>query len=236
MLSKYQIGPWNGLDFFDRWFYQSNFPKVSVYFINDGSQNNFHLEQTRFRSVEMYNYDLYPSDTNPFNYIWYIPITCRFSNVFNQFQTNVTFYLDQAQMNVSFGSESYDYYYCNADFAGYYIMDYTEENWQNLAQALDNGNDQLTDLDRANLVNDAMTIAQTSNESYLVVRELTQFFYRQDYTGLLAWQTLSYHVNRMLDLLEYESLYTSVQVKRISFFLSLMKNLLLISMNRNIFN
>lgn len=222
------------MDFFDRWLYQSNFPKISAYFTTVGSENFFHLEQTRFRTAEMYNYDLYPPDTNPFNYIWYIPIHCRFSNVFNQFELNVTFYLEQTQLNVSFGSESYTYYYCNTDFAGYYIMDYTEENWQGLAQALDNNNNQLTDLDRANLLNDAFTIAQTSAESYLVVRELTQFLYRQDYSGLLAWQTLSYHVNQMLDLLEYESLYTSVQV--MIFKSNEEFSFIDIDMNRNIFN
>lgn len=216
-MSKYQIGPWNGLDFFDRWLYQSNFPKISAYFISDGSENIFHLEQRRFRSLETYDYDLYPSDTNPFRYIWYVPIHCRFSNDPNRFQMNLTFHLDQQQMNVSFGTESYTYYYCNADFAGYYIMDYTDDNWQGLAQALDNHNGQLTDLDRANLLNNALISAQTTDESYLVVRELTQFFYRPVYTGLLAWQTLSYHVNRMLDLLEYESLYIPVQVTEISF-------------------
>lgn len=208
------------MDFFDRWLYQSNFPKISASFIIDGSDVIFHLEQKRFRSLETYDYDLYPSNTNPFNYIWYIPINCRFSNNYNQFEMNLTFYLDQQQMNISFGTELYLYFYCNADFAGYYIMDYSDDNWQGLAQALDNNNNQLTDLDRSNILNNALINAQTIDQSYLVVRELTQFFYRPVYTGLLAWQTLSYHVNRMLDLLEYESLYIPVQVMKILFFCS----------------
>ena len=147
---------------------------------------------------------------------------------------NVIFHLDQQQKNVSFGTEYYTYYYCNVDFAGYYIMDYKDENWQGLVQALDNNNGQLTDLDRANLLNNALISAQTTDESYLVVRELTQFLYRPVYTGLLAWQTLSYHVNRMLDLLEYESLYIPVQVMRISF--SREELLISIDLYRNIFN
>jgi hypothetical protein len=68
--------------------------------------------------------------------------------------------------------------------------------------------------------------AQSIDESYSVVREVTQFLFRDAYTGLLPWQALSYHVNRMADVLQYESLYGVVQVrekylkkKQISFFL-----------------
>jgi hypothetical protein len=174
----------------------------------------FQLTQTRFLSADMYGIDLYPPDTNPFNYIWYIPITCRFGNNSNQFQFNQTFLLDHQIMNFSFGIQYFTYYYCNTDFAGYYIMDYTVENWQGLSEAVDNNNAQLIDLDRSNLLNNAFMGAQTSDESYLVVREMTQFLFREAYTGLLPWQTLSYHLNRMLDILEFESLFTVVQVKR----------------------
>ena len=174
----------------------------------------FQLTQTRFLSADMYGYDLYPPETNPFNYIWYIPIICKFGNDSSRFQLYQRFLLDRPSMNYSFGSQYYTYYYCNPDFAGYYVMDYTDENWQGLAEVVDI-HPQLTDLDRANLINNAFMGTQTPDESYLVVREMTQFLFRPTaYTGVLPWQTLSYHVNRMLDLLEFESLFSVVQVKR----------------------
>ncbi len=176
--------------------------------------NIFQLEQNRFLSSDIYDFDLYPPETNPFNYIWYIPITCRFSNDTTNFQLNKTFLLDRQIMNISFGTVYYQYFYCNTDFAGYYIMDYTDENWQGLSEALDNNNIQLIDIDRANLLNNAFMSAQTIDESYLLVRQVTQFLFREVYTGALSWQTLSYHVNRMLDVLDYESLYGIVQVRR----------------------
>ncbi len=213
-MSKYQINSWNGLDFFDRWLYQSNFPKISAQFIPNPGNNIFQLTQTRFLSADMYGYDLYPPNTNPFNYIWYVPITCRFGNDSNQFQLNQTFFLDHPSMNFSFGNQYYTYYYCNTDFAGYYIMDYTDDNWQGITEAVDNNNAQLMDIDRANLLNNAFMGTQTPDESYLVVREMTQFLFRTPYTGLLPWQILSYHVNRMLDVLEFESLFSVVQVSR----------------------
>lgn len=170
----------------------------------------------------MYDLDLYPSETNPFNYIWYIPITCRFSNNSIKFEYNQTFLLDQQIMNITMNNLYYQYYYCNTDFAGYYIMDYTDENWQELSQALDNDNTELIEIDRANLLNNAFMNTQTIEESYLIIREVTQFLYREAYTGLLPWQALSYHVNQMLDILEFESLYVVVQVikqnKLIKFF------------------
>ena len=211
LLIKYEIGPWNSLDFFDRWLYQSNFPKISAQFLPNN--NIFQLEQNRFLSAHMYDIDLYPSSTNPFNYIWYIPITCRFSNDSTKFQFTQTFYLDQPIMNISFGRFYYKYFYCNIDFSGYYIIDYTNDNWQELSDALDNNNIDLSEIDRANLLNNAFIGTQTIDESYSVVRQVTQFLYRRIYTGLLPWQTLSYHVNRMLDVLEYESLYAIAQVK-----------------------
>jgi hypothetical protein len=160
----------------------------------------------------MYDNDLYPPETNPFNYVWYIPIICRFGNDTTKFDLTTIIYLDQPIMNVSFGVLYYQYYYCNTDFAGYYIMDYTNDNWQELFEALDNDNTNLTEIDRSNLINNAFLGAQTNEESYAVVRGVTQFFFRTVYSGVLPWQTLSYHVNRMLDVLEYESLYGVVQV------------------------
>jgi hypothetical protein len=162
----------------------------------------------------MYDIDLYPSETNPFNYIWYIPITCRFSNDSTQFNLTQTFFLDRQIMNIPFDNLYYEYFYCNTDFAGYYIIDYTNENWQGLSEALDNNNNELVEIDRANLLNNAFMGTQTIEESYSIVRQITQFLYRPVYTGLLPWQTLSYHVNRMLDVLEYESLYAVVQVTK----------------------
>ncbi|CAF2968141.1 unnamed protein product [Rotaria sp. Silwood2] len=214
ILSTYHIGPWNGLNFFDRWLLQSNFPKVFAHFIQNTTNQRytFQLVQSRHLSAHLSEYDLYPLETNPFGYIWYIPITCRFSNDSTRFQSTRTFLLESERMNIDFGFDYFTYFYCNADFAGYYIMDYTPENSAELGQALDNNNTELTDLDRANLLNNAFLNAQTSEESYLAVRSLTQFLYRPvAYTGLLSWQTLSFHVNRMLDVLEYESLFLVVQ-------------------------
>ena len=211
-MDKYQIGLWTGPGFFDRWLYQSNFPIISARFLSNTSENIFQLEQKRFLRSHIYELDLYPPETNPFNYIWYIPITCRFSNHSDRFDFNRTFLLDRQLMNISFGSLYYNYFYCNTDFAGYYLLDYPEENWQELSDALDNDNTQLIEIDRANLINNAFFIAQTLNESYLIVRQMTQFLSRQIYTDLRPWQTLSYHVNRMLDVLEFESLYSVVQV------------------------
>jgi hypothetical protein len=162
----------------------------------------------------MYDNDLYPPETTPFGYVWYVPITCRFGNSSTQFELTRTFFLDRPIMNISLGSLNFKYFYCNTDFAGYYIMDYTSENWEDLSEALDNNNTQLLEIDRANILNNAFLGAQSTEESYSVVREVTQFLLRDAYTGLLSWQTLSYHVNRMLNVLEYESLYAIVQVKR----------------------
>lgn len=161
----------------------------------------------------MYEYDLYPPETSPFGYVWYVPITCRFGNDSTKFDRTETFLLDREILDVSFNASYYNYFYCNTDFAGYYILDYTEENWLKLTEALDNANTDLTDIDRANLLNNAFLGAQTTEESYAVVRAVTQFLFRPiPYTGLLSWQTFSYHANRMLDVLEYESLYSTVQV------------------------
>jgi hypothetical protein len=137
-------------------------------------------------------------------------------------------------MNISFNNLYFEYFYCNTDFYGYYIMDYTNENWESLSEALDNNNTDLIDIDRSNLLNNAFMGTQTIEESYLIVRGVTQYLYRDIYTGLLSWQTLSYHVNRMLDVLEYESLYSVVQVKEKK--LLLLFKIYIFFLNRNISN
>jgi hypothetical protein len=83
----------------------------------------------------MYDNDLYPPSSNPFGYIWYIPITCYFGNDSTKFEITHTFLLDRQVMNVSFGTLYYKYFYCNTDFGGYYIMDYTLDNWEALSEA-----------------------------------------------------------------------------------------------------
>ncbi|UJR37678.1 hypothetical protein I4U23_030373 [Adineta vaga] len=213
ILGKYRIGSWSGFEFFDRWLLQSNYPKVYAGFVQNTSNdsNIFQLRQSRYLTAHMYENDLYPLESNPLGYVWYIPITCRFGNEPNKFELNRTFFLDRTAMNSSFGILNYKYFYCNTDFAGYYIMDYRSDNWEALSSALDNDNTQLIEVDRANLINNAFLGAQTLEESYSVVREITQYLLRNPYTGLLSWQTLSYHVNRMLDVLEYESIYGVVQ-------------------------
>lgn len=192
LLSKYRIGPWRGVDFFDRWLLQSNFPTIFVRFVRNPSDNTytFQLQQNRYIVAHQYNNDLYPPESNPFGYVWYVPITCSFGNSSDRFTFTRTFYLEQQTTNVPFGSAFYNYFYCNTDFAGYYIMDYTVENWQYLSEALDNNaNTQLMPIDRANLLHNAFIDAQSSDESYSVVREVTQFLYRNVYTGssLAGW-------------------------------------------------
>ena len=214
-LSKYRIGVWQGTDFFDRWLLQSNFPTISARLIRNPSNNEtflFQLQQSRYLSARQYDNDLYPPETTPFGYVWYIPIRCSFGNDTTRFVLTRIFYLDQPSMNVSFGTLNFKYFYCNTDFAGYYIMDYTLTNWEDLSEALLDNNTQLTPLDRANLLHNVFLDAQSSDESYRVVREVTQFLLRNTYSDLLPWQALSYHVNRMLDVLEYESLFMVVQV------------------------
>lgn len=215
-LSKYRIGSWRGTDFFDRWLLQSNFPHVFARFIRNPANSDsylFQLQQSRYLSAVQYENDLYPEETAPFGYVWYIPITCAFGNDTTRFDLTRTFYLDQPLMNISFGTLNFKYFYCNTDFAGYYMMDYTLSNWEELSEALLDDNQQLKELDRANLLHNVFLDAQSSDESYSVVREVTQFLLRNEYTGLLPWRALSFHVNRMLDVLEHDSLFGVVQVR-----------------------
>ncbi|CAF1347913.1 unnamed protein product [Adineta steineri] len=213
LLGKYRIGSWSGPDFFDRWLLQSNYPKIFARILHNTADNTsiFQLSQSRFLSAHMYEYDLYPASVTPFGYTWYIPITCKFGTTSNELNFTRTFYLDTTRMDFPFGTLNYQYFYCNTDFAGYYIMDYTAENWGELSAALDNNNPGLLEIDRANLLNNAFLSAQSNEESYSIVRGVTQFLVRDAYKGILSWQALSYHVNRMLDVLEYESLYGVVQ-------------------------
>ena len=186
----------------------------------------------------MYEYDLYPPETSPFGYIWYVPVKCRFGNDSSKFILTRTYFLDRHIMNVSFANFYYNYFYCNVDFAGYYIMDYTNENWEELFEALLDNNTELVEIDRANLINDAFLGAQRPETSYGTVRGITQFLLRSAYSGLLSWQTLSYHVNRMLNVLEYESLFTVVQVTKRNGLVEENSRLILslFILNRDIFN
>jgi hypothetical protein len=82
-------------------------------------------------------------------------------------------------MNVPFGTLYFKYFHCNTDFAGYYIMDYTVDNWEELSEVLINQDRPLNELDQANLLHNVFMEAQSSDESYAVVRGMTQFLLRE---------------------------------------------------------
>lgn len=185
IIRRFQIGPWSGFNFFDRWLLQANYPSVTAKIYRNTSTNRyeFHLEQKRFLNSRRVEFDLYPTETAPFGYVWYIPITCSFGNNSNGILRNRTFYLDRKTMNYDLGTESYKYFHCNNDFIGYYVMDYTGENWMELSELILNEMVPLSPFDYANLLNDAFLDAHSSDESYSIITELVQRFTRNDYRG-----------------------------------------------------
>lgn len=103
------------------------------------------IQQERFKSDYSIfsNTELYPS---PYNWTWYLPLTCTFG-IRTDMGEAVEIEFDVETKNfeqlIGDGTVAYKWLHCDTNFAGYYMMDYTAENWDLLGDALNAKNEVL---------------------------------------------------------------------------------------------
>lgn len=101
------------------------------------------INQERFKSDYSIfsNEDLYPT---VFNYTWYIPLRCIFGRSPSDPEPIVIdFQIDTKQYTqiIGDGNTEFNWFHCDERFAGYYLLDYSEQNWENLGLALKQHNE-----------------------------------------------------------------------------------------------
>lgn len=129
---------WTAREFAERWLLQANYPLLSVRIVEKNGLYYLNATQERFRSKYSIfaGEDLYPS---PFDEIWYIPLTCTFGITPTDGETydgQFTMGTKTIEMLIGDGTTPYRWVHCDTGFFGYYMLDYTVENWDLLGQVM----------------------------------------------------------------------------------------------------
>ncbi|CAL4058634.1 unnamed protein product, partial [Meganyctiphanes norvegica] len=164
----------------DTWTLQEGFPVVTVERSNDGTAK---LTQKHFSLGNSMNRK---NSTN--NHKWWIPIT--FTT-----EQHVSFKHTQAQTWLSASGNPitvtglpnlYNWTIFNIQMTGYYRVNYDEYSWSLLARQLQENHDRIHVCNRAQIIDDSLTMARAGMVSYNVALNITKYLAME--TSYVAWK------------------------------------------------
>ncbi|XP_063704235.1 glutamyl aminopeptidase-like [Culicoides brevitarsis] len=178
------------------WTEQMGYPVLSVTRI---ASNEFQVEQKRFLTDS--NND--PSKPeSKFGYKWDVPVT-----YFTDTDKNVTrtwLKRDQKSITIKVAPET-AWLKLNKDQIGYYRVNYDEEMWEKLTNALVKDLNVMSTVDRAHLLNDAFSLADATQLPFSVPLNLTQFLANE--RSFVPWKVAATRLKSIKSLLYYTELY-----------------------------
>lgn len=144
------------------------------------------------------------SDTSPYNYKWEIPVTYitsadPSSKKQTWFDSNDLFILVDAQSGT-------DWIKFNVGQYGFYRVNYPENEWLNFAQLLMENSDILSTKDRAHLINDAFSLAESGHLEYSIPLSMTKYLKKE--SSLIPWESAYEKINTMGRLLSDSPTYS----------------------------
>jgi hypothetical protein len=107
-------------------------------------------------------------------------------------------------------TDTFTWVHCDTNFAGYYEMDYSEANWENLALALKAKNIRLEAEDRANIIHNLFMNAFSEKNRYNLVVDVLS--YLRNERELVPWRATYKHLMQMISILEYRNSFYPVAV------------------------
>ncbi|XP_026481876.1 glutamyl aminopeptidase-like [Ctenocephalides felis] len=151
----------------DTWTRQMGLPVVTV--TKGEKPGEFVLTQKRFLADPDKESQAEPS---PYNYRWEIPIT-YITNVKDDYKLE-WFPREDAQKTIQV-AEDVEWIKLNNDQIGYYRVNYSEEMWQKLSNAMKKRIISFSASDRAHLLNDAFSLAEATLLPYSTALEMTTY-------------------------------------------------------------
>jgi glutamyl aminopeptidase len=125
------------------------------------------------------------SAPSPYDYKWDVPITW------------ITSADTTAESQVWLGSEDpfvlvnapsgTDWVKFNVGQFGYYRVNYPEKEWLQFGKLLQNSHETLSTKDRANLINDAFSLAESGHLEYSIPMSMTKYLKKE--RSLIPWET-----------------------------------------------
>ncbi|CAG5128371.1 unnamed protein product, partial [Candidula unifasciata] len=192
-------------EFLDPWILQRNFPVVTV---TQNLYNNsvLHVTQERFL-LDPLDKD---QDTSRSPYSWTIPLTLASSNhsVFNQTGQDV-YWLDKEErsktLHVSIPLPNYSdpdgWVLANLHQYGYYRVNYQDRNWLALIQQLKRNHSAIPVNNRAQIINDAWSLAKASYISMDIALATLEYLHHElKYTPwYVAWREITLTIGSKLE-------------------------------------
>ncbi|KAF6213765.1 hypothetical protein GE061_011487 [Apolygus lucorum] len=187
----------------DTWTKQMGFPLVQV----ERKGSAIELKQIRCLNNVNVKYD---KSSSRFGYKWDIPVKYITSNN----KTNPKSLVMKMEEEVVSEAipEGVRWFKLNADQVGYYRVNYTESEWENLKNVLIENPSEMSDIDRANLIDDSFALAKAGYVNYKVPLHLISYFKNGKEKDWAPWDTLNKYFSQLRDLL-YQSSDASKQLK-----------------------
>jgi aminopeptidase N len=180
------VGGISGLQFsraFKTWELQKGYPLITVSFNETGSQ--FAITQEKYLSITE---DKSDEDTSS----WYIPLsfTTGANADFENYLFTDYFMDGQAEKTISTASisgfDASQWYIFNIQQFGYYRVNYDDNNWRRIIEILNSDDyDKIHVLNRAQLVDDALTLAFDGVLSYDIALGVVSYLSRE--TDYIPW-------------------------------------------------
>nr|XP_012217531.1 PREDICTED: glutamyl aminopeptidase-like [Linepithema humile]XP_012217532.1 PREDICTED: glutamyl aminopeptidase-like [Linepithema humile] len=165
----------------DTWTRQEGYPVISVNKSEDNS--TYILTQKRFLADPDSKSD--PSKSN-YGYKWTIPITYITNKV--EYPTLVWFDKDASELVVEVDANT-KWIKFNVDQVGYYRVNYSPQEWTNFTELLRSHHTRLSVLDRANLLNDAFSLAEAGELDYETVLLMCEYLTEEYHSA--PWEVAS---------------------------------------------
>jgi len=180
----------------DSWTRQMGYPVVQIEKLGPGE---YRVKQERYLTDQDAWRESAPS---PYDYKWEVPITWIHSG---NNQSSLKWLGKEESMTEVSVPSTVDWVKFNVGQFGFYRVNYPAQDWENLAQLLVNNPDALGPMDRASLLNDAFSLAESGHIGYNVPMAMTKYLSKEKH--LVPWDTTYDKLISMGKLLQKTSTY-----------------------------
>jgi len=183
----------------DCWTRQMGYPLLQVIKV---SPTRYRVSQTRYLKDQSAD----QGTSSPYGYKWDVPLTWITET--NPEPVLKFLYRNEDFIDIDLTNGS-TWIKFNVGQFGFYRVNYPLEDWENLAQVLVSNPTSLSSVDRASLLNDAFSLAESGHIPYTIPLSMTKYMSQE--TSLVAWETVFEKMVNMKKLLVFTPTYPLLQ-------------------------
>nr|AVD96937.1 putative APN-1 [Nilaparvata lugens] len=171
---------------FKTWTEKSGFPLITV--TRDYNKKSAFVEQKRFLYKHKKN------DTTT----WYVPLTYTSQAESNFNDVSIKQWMTPNDTSITIDNIAGDgWVIFNVQHKGFYRVNYDEENWMKIVEQLKNDHSKIGAVNRAQLIDDAYSLARAGEINHTVAFEITSYLRKE--TDYVPWVAAIRHFKHMLN-------------------------------------